>query len=151
MIHRTLIINHCCHFRVLMPIPIYARCCEYYDEILLIIPSQILSLERRDDERYGIGPHPHCEGLSPATSALTGRLAGTGDARRPRPCQPLRRTQSGSAANGHNRGGPQRRLSPGRGGRLPPKWHRCQVLRGPHRTGNAIPREQETADETGAH
>ncbi len=145
-----------------MPIPIYARCCEYYDKSRLLIPSQILSLERREDEHSGIGVQPLCEGPSSAfsgsaTSALNGphkprRLTGTGDARRSRPCQPLRRTQSGSAANGHHRGGQQRRLlSPERGGRLPSKRHSCQVLRGPHRTGNVIPRGQETADKTGAH
>ncbi|XP_043118868.1 disintegrin and metalloproteinase domain-containing protein 17a isoform X1 [Puntigrus tetrazona] len=133
----------------------------YPSQMVVEVCSRALNSERRDNERPGIGAHPHCEGPSSAfsgsaTSALAGphgprRLTGTGDARRPRPSQPLRRTQSGSAANGHNRGGPQRRLlSPGRG-RLPSKRHSCQVLRGPHRTGNAIPRGQEAADETGPH
>lgn len=130
--------------------------------IMYVLPS-----ERGDSRRSGVNAPPHREAPTTGfvfsgseTSALTGpyrsrRLTVTGDARHPRPRQQLRRTQSGSATNGHHRGGPERRLlSPGRGcagGKLPSKRHSCQVLRGPHRTGNAIPRGQETSDEAGAH
>ncbi|XP_052010002.1 disintegrin and metalloproteinase domain-containing protein 17-like isoform X1 [Xyrauchen texanus] len=139
----------------------------YPSQMVMEVCSRALNSEPGDDERSGVSSPPHrqapCSGFvfsGSTTSALTGplgsrHLTATGDIRRPRPRQPLRRTQSGSTANGHHRGGPQRRLlSPGRGvagGKVPSKRHSCQVLRGPHRTGNAKAGGQETADETGAN
>nr|XP_055028032.1 disintegrin and metalloproteinase domain-containing protein 17a isoform X3 [Misgurnus anguillicaudatus] len=113
----------------------------------------------RDAEWSGVNSHLHSEtpssGFINTTTYGPRRFTITGDVYRPKPNQPLRRTQSRSAANGHYRGATQRRLlSPGRGdagGKLPSERHSCQVLRGPHRTGNANTRGQETAEEASAH
>ncbi|XP_049319607.1 disintegrin and metalloproteinase domain-containing protein 17a isoform X1 [Astyanax mexicanus] len=141
----------------------------------VIYPSQMMvevcsKVSERGDA--GRGSNAHCQGASnsaclfgkptPALPAPAGTtqqqhrcLAGTSPARSssnsPQSYRGLRRTQSGSAANGHHRRGPQRGLPSGRAGRLPPKLVSHQVLRGPHRTVTIKSPGQETAAEAGPH
>ncbi|XP_076834230.1 disintegrin and metalloproteinase domain-containing protein 17a isoform X1 [Brachyhypopomus gauderio] len=133
-----------------------------------LFPSQMVvevcskASERGDAEWTRGGSQAHCQGpcsafpfASPAPAGPAQRrqhlAAGTGPVPSPRPCPGLRRTKSGSAANGHHRGGPDRGLAAGRaGGRLPAQPLAGQVVRGPHRADAAKPARQEEAAEAAA-